>query len=330
MTEDDLINLQKLTGRYPQPWSLPPMEPDHILYAQAMERLWPELTAKPDPMSDAQMYADALDALGGADPTSSGADRPMGAGTSPSQGIHRYYDANAVSAPGAGAQYAMGSPANVDLPWQTMADANTPPPPPAAPKLAANPPVTPSPVQTNIDPIPGYDETGGYAWRKANDQIFLDAVNRYNTVNGYRSGDDGYWTADMLKAQAMVESGGNRYVFATDPLQVNTSHNWDPKNKPPITGLTSPHQAMTPEISADAALKWLQFKARPRDHSGQPTAYIGDLGALWRYSGDSKPRYKYTKNPNDIGIAEQDWYAMQVLRLAEEAAKSRGLTPGRD
>ncbi len=62
MNDQDWINLQKLTGRAPQPWALPPETPDHILAAQAMERLLPELGPMPEPTPEQQMYADALDA----------------------------------------------------------------------------------------------------------------------------------------------------------------------------------------------------------------------------------------------------------------------------
>ncbi len=60
MTEDDLINLQKLTGRSPQSWSLPPEDPDHILAAKAMLQLWPELADLPGPTDEQLMMADAL------------------------------------------------------------------------------------------------------------------------------------------------------------------------------------------------------------------------------------------------------------------------------
>ena len=63
MTDEDLINLQKLTGRSPQPWSLPPEEPDHILYARAMQRLWPELAGELRPSREALMQADAVKPL---------------------------------------------------------------------------------------------------------------------------------------------------------------------------------------------------------------------------------------------------------------------------
>ena len=313
MTEDDLINLQKLTGRSPQPWSLPPEDPDHILAAKAMLQLWPELARGLQPTPEALMHAEAVRALG-----------PVGSSSPGAATTPQPYGAQSVGYGGAspapdrprqdpGAQYAMGSPVNVDQPWQTMADANTPSPPAPRSQLPpAAPPSAPSSVQTTIDPIPGYDETGNNAWRKANDQIFLDAVNRYNAENGYRPGDPGYWTADMLKAQAMVESGSKPQAFTTDPLQVNVG-DWDGK-KHTLAGLER-HQLMTPQSSADAALKWLQYKGWVHDSTGKPTRYRGDALALRGYNGDVNPRSKYTKNPADT-VEQRDWYAATVPQLA--------------
>ncbi len=62
MNDQDWINLQKLTGRGPQPWTLPPETPDHILAAQAMERLLPGLGPMPEATPEQQMHADVLDA----------------------------------------------------------------------------------------------------------------------------------------------------------------------------------------------------------------------------------------------------------------------------
>lgn len=182
-------------------------------------------------------------------------------------------------------------------------------------------------MQTTIDPIPGYDETGDNAWRASNDKIFLDAVNRYNAENGYRPGDPGYWTADMLKAQAMVESGGERRAFETDPLQVNNNGDHTP-DKQTVLGL-SEGQAMTPEISAGAALKWLQHKSWKTDkYSGIPF-YIGDVGALRNYNGVKLPRSHFTGNSWDDGVTQRDWYAIEVPWLARQAEEARASSPKR-
>jgi hypothetical protein len=189
---------------------------------------------------------------------------------------------------GAGTLYAMGSPANFDPPWQAMADQYTQTP--AKPQAPSPPPssAAPSPRQTVIDPIPNFDQTGRNAWRAANDPIFLDAVNRFNAANGYRPGDAGYWLADLLKAQAMKESGGDKHAFLTDPLQVNNVRDWE-AHKKPVAGLEK-GQAMTPQTSADAALKWLQYKGWVHDDTGKALRYRGDYRALRRYNGHD-PRY---------------------------------------
>ena len=301
MDDQTWINLQQLVGRGPQPSLLDPQTLDHILYANALAALGGGQPS-PGPTPYQLMLADALKPQGGSATLGQGPTTPfadasetygMGslATSAPANGGLAPSGDGDGAAAGPGTLYAMGSPANVDQPWQTMADQYAEPPakpkPPPAPQAAA----APSSLQTAIDPIPGYDETGDNAWRAANDQTFLDAVNRYNTANGYRPGDPGYWTANMLKAQAMQESGGSRHAFETDPLQVNSHRrDWDPIYKPKVTGLTSPEQLMTPQISADAALKWLQYKGWVHDGRGRAVRYRGDDGALQRYNAKD-PQY---------------------------------------
>ncbi|HEY5411647.1 MAG TPA: hypothetical protein VIJ94_13075 [Caulobacteraceae bacterium] len=286
MDDQDWINLQQLVGRGPQPSFLDPGTPDHILYANALAAYGGGQPQGRGPTPYQLALADALDAYGKQTPAAP--DRPVDPFDGLSGGASRanpqlvsYREPGAAGAgrpaPDTGAQYAMGSPAEVDLPWQEMADQYTTP----SPKPAPPPPVAPLPTQTTIDPIPGYDQTGDNAWRAANDQTFLDAVNRYNAANGYRPGDPGYWTADMLKAQAMQESGGSRRAFSTDPLQVNAG-DWDDKKRT-LSGL-EPGQAMTPQTSAGAALKWLQYKGWLRDGTGKAYRYLGDESALQRYN----------------------------------------------
>jgi hypothetical protein len=342
MDDQDLINLQQLLGRGPQPCSLPPLTPDYILLADALAaygRGSPP-TGGPAPAQ----WADAIDAYGR--PPS----RDPGQSPQLSDEVYRFPSSGrsdvqsnllsasiptsspsaggspSAAAAGSGTAYAMGSPANLDLPWQTMTDANTAPP--ANPKTQPprpSSPATPSPVQTTIDQIPGYDETGDNAWRSANDQIFLDAVNRYNTANGYRPGDPGYWTANMLKAQAMVETGGDRSAFMTDPLQVNTKANWADV-KAPVAGLTK-GQLMTPQTSADAALKWLQYKGWHHNLHGRVDRYRGDYSALSGYNGDATPRSQYTGNSADAGLEQRAWYAKTIPLLAQAAATARASAP---
>ena len=61
----------------------------------------------------------------------------------------------------------------------------------------------------SIGAIEGYPETGNNSWRADNDQAFIDACNNYNEKYGLSEGDDGYVSPKMLKAWAMVESGGS-------------------------------------------------------------------------------------------------------------------------
>ena len=111
---------------------------------------------------------------------------------------------------------------------------------------------------TSIGAIEGYPETGSNSWRADNDQTFIDACTNYNEKYGLSDGDDGYITPKMLKAWAMVESGGSPDAFLTDPLQVNNPGDWDDR-KTDIAGLTQ-NQEMTPEASAEAALEWRRYK----------------------------------------------------------------------
>ena len=74
---------------------------------------------------------------------------------------------------------------------------------------------------TSIGAIEGYPETGNNSWRADNDKAFINACNSYNEKYDLSEGDDGYISPKMLKAWAMVESGGSPDAFASDPLQVN-------------------------------------------------------------------------------------------------------------
>ena len=116
-------------------------------------------------------------------------------------------------------------------------------------------------------------------------------------------------------AQAMRESGGDQAVFLSDPLQVNTFANWD-DHKHSIAGLTR-GQTMTPAISADAALKWLQYKGWRHDAAGKAVQYLGDDVALQRYRGDPSP------DPSSPGMTVQQSYARRVRQLAESPARTR-------
>ncbi|HEX5485954.1 MAG TPA: PAAR domain-containing protein [Limnobacter sp.] len=164
-----------------------------------------------------------------------------------------------------------------------------------------------------ISAVPGFDETGKNEWRKANDQVFKAAVNAYNLTYHLKSGDPGYWTAERLKAQAMIESGGTKSAFQTDPLQVNNSGDWDEK-KATILGLNK-DEKMTPAKSASAALKWMRFKGFVHNSNGEETSWRGDFEALRRYNGNTRV---------DKGAMEhRDWYGHTILKLEQEMLSQR-------
>ena len=66
----------------------------------------------------------------------------------------------------------------------------------------------------------------------------------------------------LMKSWMMRESGGSPGAFKTDPFQVNKLGDWPEDNmKSRVAGLTKGQQ-MTPETSAEAALKWLKYKGQ--------------------------------------------------------------------
>jgi len=165
-------------------------------------------------------------------------------------------------------------------------------------------------TKKGIGAVPGYDETGSNSWRASNDQTFIDAANAYNAKHGLSPGDAGYWTPQRLKAQAMIESGGDKAAFLSDPLQVNVNGDWVPK-KASLLGLTK-GQAMTPATSAAAALEWMNYKGHVHNAAGAQVSYRGVYQALRRYNGNTRI---YPKHP---GVQHRDWYASQVLSLESQ------------
>jgi RHS repeat-associated protein len=171
----------------------------------------------------------------------------------------------------------------------------------------------------SIGEVPGYTETGKTSWRADNDQIFTNAANNYNRAYGLQPEDQGYRTPQFVKAWAMIESGGNKEAFLSDPLQVNVPGDWDAA-KLRIAGLTGPNQTMTPEISAAAGLEWLRYKSFLRDGQGGVT-YLGDWGGLQRYNGspaihDAASRmWGLDYHP---GMIHKDWYASIILRFERQ------------
>ena len=126
-----------------------------------------------------------------------------------------------------------------------------------------------------IGPVEGYPETSKNAWRAGNDDTIVAAANKYNSERNLLPGDMEHMTPKLMKAWQMRESGGSPEAFKTDPFQVNNHGDWvDEKGK--IAGLTN-GQKMTPETSAEAALKWMHYKGRIDEKNAQADALPGTL-----------------------------------------------------
>lgn len=157
-----------------------------------------------------------------------------------------------------------------------------------------------------IGPVKGYPETGKDAWRAGNDDIIVAAANKYNSERNLLPGDAEYMTPKLMKAWQMRESGGSPEAFKTDPFQVNKLGDWPTDNmKSNVAGLTK-GQKMTPETSADAALKWLHYKGRIDEKTRGLTPYQGHYEGLRRYNAA----------PTAPGIPKGADYANAILNNA--------------
>jgi len=143
-----------------------------------------------------------------------------------------------------------------------------------------------------IGPVVGYPETGKNSWRAGNDDVIVAAVDKYNAENRYFPGDVDYMTPQLMKSWMMEESGSgaHRRYFESDPFQVNNSRDWVAE-KSKIAGLTK-GQAMTPQASAEAALKWARYKSTwPGMEFASPLArraHYGTYEALLNYNGSPR------------------------------------------
>ena len=139
--------------------------------------------------------------------------------------------------------------------------------------------------------------------------MIVAAVNKYNAENRYFPGDAEYVTPQSMKSWMMEESGSgaHRRYFETDPFQVNNRRDW-PKygEKEKIAGL-SYGQAMTPQTSVEAALKWLQFKGTVHRADGSAASYRGPYEALRNYN--AKPGLV-------DGIPKKDVHANDIMNRA--------------
>jgi hypothetical protein len=172
-----------------------------------------------------------------------------------------------------------------------------------------------------IGAVPGYPETGRNSWRACNDQKFIDAAENHDTFYGLKPGHPGYVTPQLLKAWAMVESGGDLFksAFLSDPFQVNKPGDWVfDKEK---LGLRK-GEKMTPEKSAEAALDWMREKSFRNNGTGTLTDGLRNYNA----SSDDHPDPDRLKYGDDYhpGVAHYEWYAQKILRLESEMLKPDG------
>lgn len=170
-----------------------------------------------------------------------------------------------------------------------------------------------STISNLIGEIRGYPETGTNSWRLSNDEIFIAACNKYNEKYGLSEKSESYISPKMLKAWAMVESGGSKDAFLTDPLQVNNPRDWDDM-KANIAGLTQ-NQHMTPEASALAALEWRRYKGYRHDETGAEIEWRGDFQAFRRYNGNTNPPPAQAETDR---TEHRDYYADLILELGAE------------
>jgi len=120
-----------------------------------------------------------------------------------------------------------------------------------------------------------------------------------------------------------IKSAGHDW-FLTDPLQANREGDWPKDNsKVKYMGITQ-DQIMTPETSAEAALKWLRYKGFLHDAKGKETTYKGDFGALRDYNGNKN----LDKIIDSKKVEHRDWYGKMVVNLekamlAQEEANNK-------
>jgi hypothetical protein len=180
------------------------------------------------------------------------------------------------------------------------------------------PPAPPHVFQGPIGAIESYPEDGKNAWRASNDAAIVAAVNRHNAERNLYPGDAEFMTPKLMKSWAMEESGSgaDRAEFERDPFQVNKPRDWAPE-KERIAGLRE-GQAMTPETSADAALRWLAHKARMhRDENNKvrrgpywtPYESLRNYNANWNYED---------RDQSDPSNRHDNRYADLILGRARE------------
>ena len=139
-----------------------------------------------------------------------------------------------------------------------------------------------------VRPIVGFPETGKDTWRKAHDAIFERAADQFNAENGLKPGDARYMDPQLMKAWAMVESGGSKAEFLSDPFQVNKRGDWNKAKKE--LGL-SEGKAPGATLGSYAALRWLDMKGHRTTFLKNGTkvvVYRGLPAAFMRYNANAR------------------------------------------
>lgn len=160
-----------------------------------------------------------------------------------------------------------------------------------------------------------YPENGANSWRAANDQVFIDAAKKINSERRLKPADPKYIDPEFIKGWAMVESGSgkDKSAFLRDPLQVNKPGDWN-TDKLRLLNLRK-GQPMTPELSAQAALKWLEYKGSRRNAVTLRPTWLGWEHALEQYNGRNAVG-------ND-GVPLKVWYKHQVMKLYNNPKNQR-------
>lgn len=135
----------------------------------------------------------------------------------------------------------------------------------------------------SLKTIPGYEDMND------NDAMIVRVVAEFNQECGYGPDDPRHLDPNLVKAWALTESGGHKDIYRQgDMMQINNPGDWVPE-KTEIAGLTK-GQALTPEESLKAALKWAHYKGSIHDKKGRGT-FQDWKRAITRYNGGGDPDY---------------------------------------
>jgi hypothetical protein len=171
----------------------------------------------------------------------------------------------------------------------------------------------------DLPEVPGYPESGESSWRGSLDSVFYYAAADYNQKHGLEPGDYSYIDAYTIKAWAMIESGGTKQAFLTDPLQVNKAGD-AAADKMSFLGLTRGQQ-MTPTLSVSLGLEWWRHKGDLHENENFILTWKGDRAAFELYNANDKMD-KF--NDQGVKVKHYVWYADQIIKLSEQMRASAG------